>query len=258
MTNGDRPLHDRDEEQRRSDTIAEGRAALDSLLAAAHSCVAQHSAVLVAKRRQTVFKDDYGRDVTDGWDAELAYFRENVLLPELFERCTVRAFAIAQLGLVLDKESHFSKNADAVEDVHEYMDGFLDAYVNAIVQSLDEEAAPEVLQASGGLTPSEYERMCASELRRAGWSVRVCGRTGDQGVDLVAHRDGACAVFQCKLYSSPIGNAAVQEVYTGKLFHSARVAAVVGPSGFTPSARAAAKQTGVHLLHHSQLANFSG
>ncbi len=56
-------------------------------------------------------------------------------------------------------------------------------------------------------------------------------------------------------YSSNVGNGAVQEIFAAKAHHSARHAAVVATSGFTPSARALASSTGVHLLHFTDLAH---
>ena len=106
------------------------------------------------------------------------------------------------------------------------------------------------------LSPAEFESLCAELLTEAGWTAHVVAGSGDQGVDVVARSGGTTAVFQCKLYSSPLGNTPVQEIHTGRSFYDAQIAAVVSNADYTPGARAAAEQTGVRLLHHSELASF--
>ena len=69
----------------------------------------------------------------------------------------------------------------------------------------------------------------------------------------------AAEVFlQCKKYSNPVGNKAVQEANAGKGFEGAEVAAVVTNNTYTPSARQLASAIGVYLLHYSELASFGG
>ncbi|MCT6856095.1 MAG: restriction endonuclease, partial [Bombella apis] len=64
-------------------------------------------------------------------------------------------------------------------------------------------------------------------------------------------------VVQCKLYTRPVGNKAVQEIFTARQHRHAHYAAVVSNAGYTRSARQLAHATGVHLLHHSQLTTLS-
>ena len=61
------------------------------------------------------------------------------------------------------------------------------------------------------------------------------------------------AVFQCKLYSSPVGNKAVQEALAGKAFESCDLAFVVSNADYTRAAIELASTTGVHLIHYSEL-----
>lgn len=57
----------------------------------------------------------------------------------------------------------------------------------------------------------------------------------------------------CKLYTKPIGNKAVQEIFAAKSHEGADFAAVVTNNTFTKSARQIAVSTGIALLHHKQL-----
>ena len=103
------------------------------------------------------------------------------------------------------------------------------------------------------LSPMDFEKRCAEALRLSGWKANTTRGSGDQGIDVLAQRDGQVLVVQCKLYGSTVGNKAVQEVIAGQAFVSARHAAVVTNAGFSSSAKELAARTGVHLLHYSEL-----
>lgn len=94
----------------------------------------------------------------------------------------------------------------------------------------------------------EYEYQCAKMLKRKGFSkVRVTRASGDQGIDILASKEGKTYGIQCKYYSRPVGNKAVQEAFAGAKFYDCDVAAVLTNSTFTPSARSLAQKTGVIL-----------
>jgi restriction system protein len=103
------------------------------------------------------------------------------------------------------------------------------------------------------MTPQEYEHFCAALLRETKWDAQVTRMSGDQGVDIVAQKRGARIVVQCKKYSKPVGNRAVQEVVAGIAHSEAERGVVVATNGFTPAAHALAASNRVLLLHHSQL-----
>lgn len=77
--------------------------------------------------------------------------------------------------------------------------------------------------------------------------------SGDQGIDVIAEKSGTKVVIQCKLYSSNVGNSAVQEIIAGQIFENADFAAVVSNVDFTKSARQLASSSRVFLIHHEQL-----
>jgi restriction system protein len=76
-------------------------------------------------------------------------------------------------------------------------------------------------------TGIEYEHFCRLILEDSGWVVITTPVTGDQGADLIAANEGYIIVIQCKFYSKPVGNKAVQEAYAAKAFQQAHYAAVV-------------------------------
>jgi len=101
---------------------------------------------------------------------------------------------------------------------------------------------------SSNLDGHEFEDWVAKTFVIAGWDAEVTVASGDQGVDVLARREGKVLAVQCKFYSQPVGNKAVQEVYSGKVHYQADVAAVVSNAGYTESAKALAQSTGVLLL----------
>lgn len=103
------------------------------------------------------------------------------------------------------------------------------------------------------MSPEEFETCCADYLKLHGWRARLTPKTGDQGADVIARRDGRIVVIQCKLYSKAVGNGAVQEVSAARGFYHARSAVVVSNQSYTASAKALARENGVYLLHFTAL-----
>ncbi len=103
------------------------------------------------------------------------------------------------------------------------------------------------------MSPQEYEHYCAALLRERRWTARVTQASGDQGVDIVAEKRGARIVVQCKKYSKPVGNRAVQEIVAAIAHEDAERGVVVATGGYTRAAKRLAASNRVLLLHHSQL-----
>lgn len=103
------------------------------------------------------------------------------------------------------------------------------------------------------MSPEEFEHYCAALLRQAKWRAKVTPASGDQGVDIVAEKRGLRIVVQCKMYSKPVGNRAVQEIVAGIAHVDAQRGVVVTTIGYTPAAEALAASNNVLLLRHSQL-----
>lgn len=99
-----------------------------------------------------------------------------------------------------------------------------------------------------GMDGIVFENWCVNLLLRSGFeTAEQTGKSGDQGVDIVAVKDGLRYAIQCKCYSSPLGNTPVQEVTAGKPFYSCHVGAVMTNSIFTRNAIELAKINGVLL-----------
>ena len=65
----------------------------------------------------------------------------------------------------------------------------------------------------------EFEYFCGDLLKKNEFSnVEVTRGSGDQGIDIIAYKDGVKYGIQCKCYSQNIGNKAVQEALPAKPF----------------------------------------
>lgn len=100
----------------------------------------------------------------------------------------------------------------------------------------------------------DFEYFCAELLKKNGfWDVAVTNGSGDQGVDIIAEKEGIKYGIQCKCYSSDIGNRAVQEVYAGKAFYKCHIGVVLTNRYFTNSAKKLAQSNGIILWDRDKL-----
>lgn len=94
----------------------------------------------------------------------------------------------------------------------------------------------------------DFEQYVAQLLKDANYSdVIVTKSSGDYGIDVLASKDGIRYAIQCKRYSEPVGNHAVQEAFSGKAYYGADLAVVVTNSTFTETAKQTAEKIGVLL-----------
>ena len=190
-----------------------------------------HGPTLLRKKRQMVTNDDYGNKFYDKFGGELDYFVKNVFccdIPSsvwnyLWEGPPVQS-PILVLRELLNKFEAMSASHGQVEDSFR-----------------------------ASMSAYEYEHFCSELLKKAGWITKVTVASGDQGIDIIAAAGSIKLVVQCKLYSTPVGNAAVQEVLAGQAFEQADFAAVATNSTFTQSAKSLAAAANVILLHHDEL-----
>ena len=104
--------------------------------------------------------------------------------------------------------------------------------------------------------PVLFEKSTTKNFELFGLQSIETKKTGDQGADVIAKKNDITIIVQCKLYSQPVGNKAVQEVHSAKEYYKGNIGLVVTNSSFTKSAKQLANSTGVFLLHYSELSDF--
>lgn len=181
--------------------------------------VEKHQNALIRNWHKTVEQDDYGSRNLHVWHEEVGKFLSSVSF-------TPKAISNDLASVIVTAMVEDLVAGDPVESVFDF---------NEVISAYD------------------FEEKCAEELSRIGWATRVTSGSGDQGIDVLAEKDSIRIVIQCKLYSKPVGNKAVQEAIAGKAYERADFAAVVAPNGFTRSAKELAERDGVFLFSPKDL-----
>lgn len=208
---------------------------------------------LMLKKKQLIFTDAYGDLVFSDWENELKKFakKRSCKVLERLESYTPKPLVDAlvdtgQWNCYLFQDDLWGTNlCDCIENALE------DALLEYMDSESDDEESPTIED------PYEYEHFIARKLSELGWDAYPTSGSGDQGADVVAEKLGVRFVIQCKLYSQPVGNKAVQEVSSARDFYDAAGAVVVTNNDYTKSARQLAESQTVWLLHDSQLEDFT-
>jgi restriction system protein len=170
--------------------------------------------------------DHYGVVEGSDWNREVQHFVDKVVRPQL---STEEAEAVAPQMKAIFQELIEDRVAARVDEIESR------------------------LQFDDVSSPGAFERWCATELEKCGWIASVTKASGDQGADVLAQKEDKSIILQCKLYSSPVGNRAVQEAFSAQRHYAAHRSAVVSNASYTKSAQELARTTRVLLLHFSDL-----
>jgi HJR/Mrr/RecB family endonuclease len=160
------------------------------------------------RRAQLVQPDQYGNIIYDRWIKDIDYFINTNLFKTL--------------------------NESDLQIAREISSALFESVEQATSSKILSE--PPHLEFNDNMTATEFEHYCAEELRRGGWDARVTMASRDQGVDVIAEKEGVRIVVQCKLYKSPVWNKAVQEIVAARTHENADYGIVVTNNSFTSSA----------------------
>ncbi|EOX4790308.1 restriction endonuclease [Vibrio alginolyticus] len=203
---------------------------------------------LILKKKQLMYVDAYGDKVYDDWYRELKNFtqkREYDITSHLLSRTP--DVLVAELKATERWDNYIFEGEYLTDD----MWSAIGSVLNFISYESDEEELPTLSFDTDN--PYEYEHIIAQKLTELGWNAHPTSGSGDQGADVIAEKYGIVFVIQCKLYSQPVGNKAVQEVTSARDYYDASGAVVVTNNDYTKSARQLAESQTVWLLHDSQL-----
>ncbi|MBD7969568.1 restriction endonuclease [Paenibacillus gallinarum] len=93
----------------------------------------------------------------------------------------------------------------------------------------------------------EFEQLISLLFTKMGYSTTVTKGSGDQGVDVIAEKDGRKYGVQAKCYSSAVSNKAIQEVTAGLNHYKLEKGLVITNNFFTDSARELAHSNNIVL-----------
>ena len=202
------------------------------LLRVARDVTTRHARLLTVKQKQLVIHDGYGNYQLQPWIDHVDYFIGAVILRE------ARTLGLATGDIRLGGVVWSRLTQTLLETLHR-----------------QDDVASAPIGDADIISGEHYETLCRNLLQAQGWHVDTTPVTGDQGADLIADAGGCRVVIQCKFYSKPVGNKAVQEAHAAVGYHAGDRAAVVSNATFTRSARQLAQANGVILMHHDQLAD---
>jgi hypothetical protein len=86
-----------------------------------------------------------------------------------------------------------------------------------------------------------------------GYDCRLTAKSGDQGVDLIAKKEGTKIAIQAKAYQNSVGNESVQQAVAGMRHYGCNQCAVITNSRFTPSAIELARTNNCKLIDETQI-----
>jgi len=104
------------------------------------------------------------------------------------------------------------------------------------------------------MTGQEFEVIVSKLFEDIGYKVTHTKASGDQGVDVVAEKDGVKIGIQTKCYSKPVSNSAIQEIVAGIRHYGCTKGMVVTNCIFTKSAYELAESNNIILWDRSMLA----
>lgn len=99
----------------------------------------------------------------------------------------------------------------------------------------------------------EFEEFVAGLFTKLGYTTEVTKASGDQGVDVIAKKDGKMLGIQAKCYSGVVGNHAIMEVVAGMNYYGCNSCMVVTNSTFSASAKELAQANHVELWDRDDL-----
>ena len=95
---------------------------------------------------------------------------------------------------------------------------------------------------------NDFELYLVNLFRELNYKVKHCGKTGDQGGDLIVSKNDMTYVVQAKYYSNKLDNTSIQEVVGAIRFYNADKGIVITNSTFTSKAKELAEANKIILI----------
>lgn len=155
-----------------------------------------------------------------------------------------------------DLEKDLSKKIESLRTNEKNRDIFviLKYYIQKKEEKLTLESIKKEPQKFASLTGTDFEKLIYRLATAMGYSTEWIGKSGDQGGDLIANKNGERTLIQAKCYRDwSTGNGAVQQVVAAMKFYDCNKAVVITTSYFTPAAITLAKANKVDLIPKEKL-----
>ena len=107
-------------------------------------------------------------------------------------------------------------------------------------------------------TGRDFEIYLKDLFKTLNYKVKLNGKSGDQGGDLIVSKNNITYVVQAKYYSKKLDNTPVQEVIGAIRFYNADRGVVITNSSFTSGAKSLAKSNKIILIDGNDLKKMAG
>ncbi len=193
--------------------------------------VRNYMPMLLSKRRSLSSRDKYGDEDLKPW----VNFSSRFAVDKLKGVDSLRFF----MEFLASDNQRNTVSAQGMADIFGY---FTRLAIVFLQSHTDDENDVQ-------MTGVEYERMLQEQIENnfPAANVSMTPPTGDHGSDIIVDINGIRIAIQAKYYQSAVGNAAVQEAYSGKGFYKADFAMVVCNSTFTRHAKELSENLNVAL-----------
>ncbi len=193
--------------------------------------VRSYMPMLLAKRRSLTTRDQYGDEDTKPW----VHFSSRFAVDKLKGVSTLKIYM-----------ENLASQSERSAVSHQGLADMFGAFARIAMVMLEFGAGNAISVPMSGV---EYGQMLRTyiegEFPQAHVSTTVA--SGDHGSDLIVDINGKRIAIQAKYYQSAVGNAAVQEAFSGKGFYEADFAMVICNSSFTRHAKELSEKIGVVL-----------
>ena len=127
-------------------------------------------------------------------------------------------------------------------------------YIQEKEENLTRASITKAPQRFALLSGPDFEKLLYRLFEAMGYNVEWIGKSGDQGGDLIANKNGERILIQAKCYRDwSTGNAAVQQVVGAMKFYDCSRTMVITTSEFTNAARDLAKANNTELVSKGRL-----
>jgi len=126
-------------------------------------------------------------------------------------------------------------------------------FKNKLKQNMDEKKLHYFIDDIDIMNGKEFEYFICDLFTNMNYQAEVTKQSCDQGLDVIAEKNGKRVGIQAKCYTSTVGNSAIQEAVAGKCFYNCDKVIVVTNNSFTNSAIELAKVNDVVLWDRSIL-----
>lgn len=161
----------------------------------------------------------------------------------------IDTYALADYLAMIDYEKTLSLTNQILcylDVIHVYQDTInKENYLARL--AINDDSAKITIRDIDIMSGSEFEKYIAKLFKSYGYKTEVTKASGDQGIDVIAEKNGTKYAIQAKCYNFPVGNHAIMEAVAGAKYYDADQIMVITNNTFTKSAIELAQKNNVHL-----------